>query len=110
MDTPLNGAMPVRREFFSGQPIWKINGMYSSEPWGLVRMVDPQSGAFYWSESGEETAAEEDLGQRLWDTEAFWNLNLEGGAPSATWQPVDYGAQSEDFGSGWAVAGPSDSR
>lgn len=37
-------------------------------------LLDPQFGAFYWTGRDGETPAEDNQGKRVWDTQAFWDI------------------------------------
>ncbi len=67
----LRGVTPHHREFYNGQPVWKMaDGRYSAHPEGCYRKVDASYGAFYWVDpDGNEELDEQ--GNRMWDTEGF---------------------------------------
>jgi len=53
------------REFFTGRPIWKVNGQSSTNhPENYVRAVDGTTGGLFWSHTMVEDA--------VWETEALW--------------------------------------
>lgn len=54
-----------RREFFTGRPIWRVDGQSSADhPEGYVRLVHAATGGLYWGhELVEDT---------VWETDAFW--------------------------------------
>jgi hypothetical protein len=53
------------REFFTGRPIWKVNGQSSTNhPEDYVRAVDGATGGLFWNHTMIEDA--------VWETEAFW--------------------------------------
>ena len=67
---------PDRRPFFDGQPLWKIDGRLDAKPWGHRRRVDPDCGAFYWTNTeGQEKLVDEE-GRTAWDTMSFWATPL----------------------------------
>ena len=61
----VGGLRPESREFYTGRPIWRVDGLrYASHPGGYSRSVDAVSGALKWKH--EEHAGEiEELGP-LW--------------------------------------------
>ncbi len=44
-----------------------------AHPWGYSRRVDPSFGAFYWVDIEGNDELDE-LGNRVWDTEMFWDI------------------------------------
>lgn len=66
------GQAPEYREFYSGQPMWNIGGRYHAKPWGHRRRVDVYCGALYWTEQDGVTPLVDENGDRIWDTEQFW--------------------------------------
>ncbi len=99
----LRGVRPHHREFFNGQPVWKMaNGKYSAYPMGCYRKVDASYGAFYWvDEHGNDEKDEE--GHRVWDTEAFWGETQATGQQhdvyqqGSAFQDPETGGYGEDF-------------
>jgi hypothetical protein len=70
--TPVNlqGRSPHHRYFFSGAPIWKVDGKYYNELAGYSRAINLSYGAFYWKFGDSEFLGAD--GTRLWDTHSFW--------------------------------------
>lgn len=53
------------REFFTGRPIWQVNGQSSTNhPEDYVRVVDGATGGLFWSHAMVDDT--------VWETEAFW--------------------------------------
>ncbi|KAK0707223.1 hypothetical protein B0T21DRAFT_387679 [Apiosordaria backusii] len=69
--TQVGGLLSERnREFFSGRPLWKVDGVsHSQHPDGFQRAIDTQYGAFYWTHSDQSLLP---LGEVVWDTRALW--------------------------------------
>lgn len=60
----IGGLQPYCREYFNGQPIWKVNGQKQrSHPNGYQRGVDQQTGALIWSHQVYPVE---------WETGPFW--------------------------------------
>ena len=72
----VGGLFPEHKcEFFSGRPAWNVNGtLYGEHPGGFYRDIDVESGAFYWTHDNGPPP-----GGRVWDTEAFWQLQSNQG-------------------------------
>lgn len=69
--TRVGGLLPEpNREFFSGRPIWKVDGVsHGQHPGGFQRAIYIEYGAFYWTHSDQSLLPVE----VLWDTQAFWH-------------------------------------
>jgi hypothetical protein len=53
------------REFFSGRPIWKLDGQsVGDHPEGYLRAVHAATGALYWNHEQAEDV--------VWETPGFW--------------------------------------
>ncbi len=97
----LRGVAPHHREFYNGQPVWRMgDGRYTAHPWGCSRKVDGSNGAFYWVDANGNDELDE-LGNRVWDTEAIWQATdqqqpggYQQGSAFAQPQAEEYG---EDF-------------
>ncbi|RSL86981.1 hypothetical protein CEP52_015658 [Fusarium oligoseptatum] len=62
----VGGFTETHREFFSGQPIWSLNGNPSyTHPDGYSRVVDKETGALGWVHSEQDP-------QGAWETGAIW--------------------------------------
>jgi hypothetical protein len=78
----IGGLFPEpAREFFSGRPVWKVDGVFHSHhPGGFQRAIHADCGAFYWTHNDQSLLP---IGEVLWDTQAFWDrgqdLFLEAG-------------------------------
>ncbi|POR36347.1 Uncharacterized protein TPAR_03458 [Tolypocladium paradoxum] len=72
LDVALHEQRPFRREFYSGKPVWKIDGSSYYKPWNYQRVVHGPSGAFYWAHPGGSNPILDANGNTIWDTEAFW--------------------------------------
>ncbi|POR34345.1 Uncharacterized protein TPAR_05456 [Tolypocladium paradoxum] len=78
-DVCIGNQRPKYREFFSGVPVWKVEGKLYTKPWGYYRQLDPSCGAFYWAYEGK--AVVDETGAKMWDTDALWAPeNYESGA------------------------------
>jgi len=55
-------------------PVWKIDGTYSSSPWGHPRVINRRYGAFYWTKAQGDDALLADDGSCVYDTPGFWEL------------------------------------
>jgi hypothetical protein len=73
----LYNIAPDHREFYNGRPLWKINGGLKGKPWGHRRRVDPDYGAFYWTDAEGSEALVNEAGEKLWDTLNFWEPEQE---------------------------------
>ncbi len=74
VDMSLQGVPPHHREFYNGQPVWKMgDGKYTAHPWGYSRKVDPLFGAFFWVDKNGNDELD-DQGNRIWDTGPFWDI------------------------------------
>jgi hypothetical protein len=69
--TRVGGLLPEPdREFFSGRPIWKVDGVsHGQHPGGFQRSIYVEYGAFYWTHSDQSLLPV----QVLWDTQAIWH-------------------------------------
>lgn len=67
------GVRPLYREFFSGLPVWKASGggFAYEHPGGWDRVLDVNTGAFYWTKDGSPTSL-------VWDTRYFWTRQETG--------------------------------
>lgn len=67
--TRVGGLLPEPdREFFSGRPIWKVDGVaHAQHPGGFRRAINIEYGAFYWIHDDQSLLPVE----ILWDTQAF---------------------------------------
>jgi len=55
----------TRREFFTGQPVWTVDGQSSlTHPEGYIRLADEATGGLYWGQPG--------AGDIFWETRGFW--------------------------------------
>ena len=61
----INGQESEFRNFYTGEPIWEIEGSLHRHPWDMYRGVDPRDGSIYWMYDGQEVVGED--GQRLLD-------------------------------------------
>ncbi|KAF5252257.1 hypothetical protein FANTH_2813 [Fusarium anthophilum] len=60
----VGGFVPCSREFYTGLPIWEINGgRQNSHPTGYQRAVHNENGALIWTHNVNPTE---------WETGAFW--------------------------------------
>ncbi|POR33875.1 Uncharacterized protein TPAR_05929 [Tolypocladium paradoxum] len=66
----LYGQSPKFRQFYSGEPIWDVEGKLYRQPWDCYRVIDPSNGAFYWM-CREEEVQDQD-GNRMWDTQGIY--------------------------------------
>ncbi|OAA63649.1 hypothetical protein SPI_03812 [Niveomyces insectorum RCEF 264] len=56
---------------FSGTPYWRANNGLTDRPYNYSRVVDSDTGAFYWvDENGN--AVQDVTGKVLWDMAAMW--------------------------------------
>lgn len=75
MDVSINGVRPYMRHFFSGMPVWHINGRdYYAIPPGHRRVMDKRSGAFFWTDATGFNALVDENGNIVWDTQPFWSI------------------------------------
>ncbi|PMB63737.1 hypothetical protein BM221_010479 [Beauveria bassiana] len=65
----LNGQQSEFRNFYTGEPVWKIGDALHRHPWGMYRAVDPRDGSMYWMFNGQE----DESGQRLLDGPPLYN-------------------------------------
>lgn len=46
----VGGLREYSREFFSGRPVWRVNGVsFSAHPGGYQRSVDSATGSLIWT-------------------------------------------------------------
>ncbi|KAM3434261.1 hypothetical protein NHJ13734_006052 [Beauveria thailandica] len=57
----LNSQECKFRNFYTGEPIWKIDGVLHRHPWGMYRAVDPKDGSIYWMYNGQPVWGEDGL-------------------------------------------------
>lgn len=71
-DVSVGGLTPIRRQWYTGLPVWKLpDGRESTEhPGGYVLQVDDTSGAMFWELNGQPVQA--DGGGPLYATGRFW--------------------------------------
>lgn len=84
----LAGYPPKGRHWFSGEPVWEIDGQATSQPWGYYRSVDPQTGAVQWMYGGQPAVYDD--GSYVWDSAQLWS-----------------GLETRDANDANRVAGPS---
>ncbi|KAI8710576.1 hypothetical protein NCS52_01557900 [Fusarium sp. LHS14.1] len=73
LDVSLYSVRPSRRNFYNGQPAWKLeDGKSHVSPWGHTRKVDQTYGAFSWTDTDGSTPLLDQNGAPVWDTKAFW--------------------------------------
>ncbi|KAH8656430.1 hypothetical protein BGZ61DRAFT_434371 [Ilyonectria robusta] len=77
MEVSLYGIHPHVREFYNGQPLWKIDGKLHTQPGGHCRLVDPTCGAFFWTDSDGSTPLLDQDGNVARDTEEFWESSQQ---------------------------------
>jgi hypothetical protein len=85
ISAPIGGLLPERdREFFSGRPVWNINGSRQGQhPGGFYRAMNAEYGAFYWTHDDPSL-----LDSWVWDTQSFWTLP---GAQGVVEEPAEVG-------------------
>ncbi|KAK3371788.1 hypothetical protein B0T24DRAFT_650609 [Lasiosphaeria ovina] len=82
------------REFFSGRPVWKVDGeSHSQHPGGFRRAINPVHGAFYWTHSDQSLLP---VGQVLWDTRALWHRRQDAAAAGPVGSSQGYEGQEAE--------------
>jgi hypothetical protein len=73
MHISLYSVRPSGRNFYNGQPAWKLEDRKSHiSPWGHTRKVDQTQDAFVWTDTDGSTRLLDQNGTPVWDTKAFW--------------------------------------
>lgn len=75
-DVEIGGYRPVYREYFSGLPVFEIEGRYRTDlsRYGYSRSLDVSYGAFYWKYGDNDLLNDND--ERVWDTVSLWRPDV----------------------------------
>jgi len=73
----VGGLRPERRQFFSGEPVFKVDGSYYHIPLqGYSRDVDTVYGAFFWRyDDNDQKNVYLSGNERIWDTSSLWGAS-----------------------------------
>ena len=75
---------PYIRRFYDGEPLWKVDGKRTRNPWGYRRQINRQDGSFFWVQPYNDEAVLDQNQNVFLDTLPFWELPSPAPQPAAT--------------------------